>query len=91
MQTFDSRLDEIINADENELMSIDGIGAVIAGDIVKYFADEKKRGNASALAAELRLIPEEKADLSSDIAGKTFVITGSVEHFANRNEVKSSY
>ena len=86
---FDSRLDEIINADENELMSIDGIGAVIAGDIVKYFADEKKRGNASALAAELRLIPEEKADLSSDIAGKTFVITGSVEHFANRNEVKA--
>ena len=86
---FDSSLDAIMSADENELMSIDGIGAVIAGDIVKYFSDGKKRDNALALAAELNLIPEEKADLSSDIAGKTFVITGSVEHFANRNEVKA--
>ena len=86
---FDSKLDAIISADENELMQIDGIGAVIAGDIVRYFSDEKKRGNALMLARELRLIPEEKADLSSDIAGKTFVITGSVEHFANRNEIKA--
>ena len=86
---FDSKLDAIISADENELMQIDGIGAVIAGDIVRYFSDEKKRGNALMLAHELRLIPEEKADLSSDIAGKTFVITGSVEHFANRNEIKA--
>lgn len=86
---FDSSLDDIVNADESELVCIDGIGAVIAGDIVKYFADAKKRADALALAAELTLIPEEKADMSSDIAGKTFVITGSVEHFANRNEVKA--
>lgn len=86
---FDSSLDDIVNADESGLVCIDGIGAVIAGDIVKYFADAKKRADALALAAELTLIPEEKADMSSDIAGKTFVITGSVEHFTNRNEVKA--
>lgn len=86
---FDSSLDAIVSADENELVKIDGIGSVIAGDIVKYFADETKKNNALGLAAELNLIPEEKADLSSDIAGKTFVITGSVEHFANRNEIKA--
>lgn len=34
---FDSKLDAIISADENELMQIDGIGAVIAGDIVVFF------------------------------------------------------
>ena len=86
---FDSSLDDIVNADESGLVCIDGIGAVIAGDIVKYFADAKKRADALALAAELTLIPEEKADMSSDIAGKTFVITGSVEHLTNRNEVKA--
>lgn len=86
---FDSSFEAVMAADENELMQIDGIGAVIAGDIVRYFSDAKKRENALQLEKELKLIPEEKADLSSDIAGKTFVITGSVEHFANRNEVKA--
>ena len=86
---FDSSLDAIITADEEELKQIDGIGAVIAGDIVKYFSDERRRENALGLAKELRLSPEEKADMGSGIAGKTFVITGSVEHFANRNEIKA--
>ena len=85
---FDSSLEAIISADVDSLVEIEGIGEVIAGAIVSYFADDNKRRMALDLAAELTLIPEVKADTTSDIAGKTFVITGSVEHFANRNEVK---
>ena len=43
---FDSSFEAVMAADENELMQIDGIGAVIAGDIVRYFSDAKKRENA---------------------------------------------
>ena len=85
---YDSNLEAIMSADVDSLVEIEGIGGVIAGAIVAYFADENKRKLALDLAAELTLIPEVKADTSSDIAGKTFVITGSVLHFANRNEVK---
>lgn len=85
---FDSDLEQIMSADVDSLTQIEGIGEVIAGAIVAYFADNKKREEALALVAELNIIPEEKADTGSPIAGKTFVITGSVEHFANRNEVK---
>ena len=85
---YDSNLEAIMSADVDSLVEIEGIGGVIAGAIVAYFADENKRKLALDLAAELTLIPEVKADTTSDIAGKTFVITGSVLHFANRNEVK---
>ena len=85
---YDSNLEAIMSADVDSLVEIEGIGGVIAGAIVAYFADENKKKLALNLAAELTLIPEVKADTSSDIAGKTFVITGSVLHFANRNEVK---
>lgn len=85
---FDSSLEAIMGADAESYTRIDGIGEVIAGAVIDYFADEKKRRQALELAAELTLLPEAGADASSDIAGKTFVITGSVEHFANRDEVK---
>ena len=85
---YDSNLEAIMSADVDSLVEIEGIGGVIAGAIVAYFADENKRKLALDLAAELTLIPEVKADTTSDIAGKTFVITGSVLHFVNRNEVK---
>lgn len=86
---FGSDLEKIMSADVDELTQIEGIGEVIAKAVVDYFADEKKITNAKNLAAELNIEPEAKADETSTIAGKIFVITGSVEHFANRNELKA--
>ena len=37
----------------------------------------------------VKIAEPEKIDTDSKIAGKVFVITGSVEHFANRNELKA--
>ena len=72
-----------------ELTAIDGIGDVLAKDFVKFFADEKKLGEFRRLVAELDI--EEAAAVNSDsaIAGKTFVITGSVHIWKNRNELKA--
>lgn len=72
-----------------ELDTIDGVGEVIARSYVDYFSDEKHRAVYEALLRELH-IPEEKSTGEEQIfAGKSFVITGSVQHFANRNEVKA--
>ena len=71
-----------------ELNAISGIGEVIATAFVDYFSDNVHRKRLRNLLAEL-IIPKEEADSAAQIFnGVNFVITGSVEHFANRNEVK---
>lgn len=58
-------------------------------DYVDYFTDERHRAVYEALLRELH-IPEEKSTGEAQIfEGKSFVITGNVRHFANRNEVKA--
>ena len=72
-----------------DLAAIDGIGDVIAGNYVAYFADAEHRELFEKLLKEVKL-PEEPEDVGEQtFAGMNFVITGSVEHFANRNEVKA--
>ena len=71
-----------------ELMSIDGIGDVLAQSFREYFDDVNNRRLYNELLAELKL-QKEVRDTSSPVAGKTFVITGSVNHFTNRDELKT--
>lgn len=85
---FDSNLESIMHAEASELTAIDGIGDVIASAVVDYFSDGKKLADAKALAAELNITDEPGNQTDTPVSGKVFVITGSVMHFANRNEVK---
>ncbi len=87
---FGNDMDKIINATMEELMSIDGVGEVIARSYTDYFADTDNMEALSNLLAELTVeMPAEKSIAKdSAVAGKTFVITGSVNHFENRNQVK---
>ena len=71
-----------------ELMSVDGIGDVLAQSFRVYFDDVNNRRLYNELLAELKL-QKEVRDTSSPVAGKTFVITGSVSHFTNRDELKA--
>lgn len=71
-----------------ELMSIDGIGDVLAQSFREYFDDVNNRRLYNELLAELKF-QKEVRDTSSPVAGKTFVITGSVNHFTNRDELKA--
>ncbi len=75
-----------------ELQEADGIGEVLADGWCRYFASEKNNAIVDRLLAELDIekAPEDEgADAGSlPLAGKTFVITGAVEHFANRKELQ---
>ena len=82
-------LEELQAASAEELAGIDGIGEVIAKSIAEYFANEKNQQLIQNLLAEVTVeVPEENTN-AQIFEGMTFCITGSVEHFANRNEVKA--
>ncbi len=85
---FHYDIEQMIHLTEEDLSSISGIGPVIAKAYVEYFAKEKHVEELRRLLEEL-IIPAEEANGSAQIfENMIFVITGSVEHFANRNEVK---
>lgn len=84
---FEDEVEQVLAADEEALAAIDGIGAVIAGSFVEYFRDAEKRERFEHLLSRLTLVKEEVSG-EQDLKGKVFVVTGSLTHFANRNELK---
>ena len=84
---FEDEVEQVLAADEEALAAIDGIGAVIAGSFVEYFRDAEKRERFERLLSRLTLVKEEVSG-EQDLKGKVFVVTGSLTHFANRNELK---
>lgn len=75
-------------ATQDELAVIQGVGPVMAKAFTDYFGQDEKKADFEELLKELHLVKEEK-DEDQKLEGLNFVITGSVVHFANRNEVKA--
>ena len=82
-------LSELRNASAEELSSIEGIGGVIAASIEEYFRDEKNKQMLKNLLEQISIEKPEENNNVQIFAGMNFVITGTVNHFANRNEVKA--
>lgn len=88
-QKFGYDLGRLRKLTREELAEADGIGPVIAGSFVDYFADEDHNRQLDHLLSHL-VIQEAPRETNEQIfAGLNFVITGNVEHFANRNAVKA--
>ena len=85
---FDDDLESIRHADLEEISAIDGIGPVIAGNLVDYFQKEENNQKLDQLLCHLRIQKEEKTG-EQIFAGMNFVITGSLNHFSNRSEAKN--
>lgn len=84
---FQYDLDKIIHATPEEISSIEGIGPVIAGTFTEYFADEENIAKLEHLLSHLTF-EEMRTESAQSLEGKQFVITGSVEHFENRAQLK---
>lgn len=85
---FRNDLTAIQNAGVEELMKIEGIGAVIAESFVAYFENEGNQERIRELLKEIRF-EQEEAEVGNQIfQGMNFVITGSLHHYANRDEMK---
>ena len=85
---FQYDLEAMLSADVETLGAIDGVGEVIAGAFVEYTHDpgnlERIHNLMSCLEVE---VPRAEAG-SQTLEGCIFVITGSLNHFDNRNELK---
>lgn len=84
---FHYDLEKMVQATAEEISSIEGIGPVIAKTYTEYFSDEENMRKFRHLLSHLEL-EEVKQESRLTLDGKQFVITGSVNHFANRAELK---
>ena len=84
---FDNDIDRIISASKDDLLEIEGIGEVLANSIADFFRSEKNIENVESLRKILKFEKEESVG-GDKLLGKVCVITGSLQHFSNRNELK---
>ncbi len=78
------------HADTEEMVEVDGIGGVLAEAWISFFLSERNNEIVDRLLAELTIEKEDTAQGEEAVfEGMNFVITGSVEHFANRKEVQA--
>ena len=71
----------------DELISVSGIGEVMARDYEAFFADEHNKSVVLDLVDELD-IDESYEKAGEALSGEIFVITGSLEHYKSRTELK---
>lgn len=85
---YDHDIEQIRHADTESLSAIDGIGDVMAAAVAEYFANEENNRMVDELLPDLTI---EKPVVTSEqnLSGLTFVITGSLNMYENRNALKA--
>ncbi len=79
----------ICNLTEDDLRNIDGVGSVMSRDYVAFFNDAENAVMIERLHKCLNL-NESFEERGTGLSGKVFVITGSLEHYSNRKELKQA-
>ncbi|AUS96620.1 DNA ligase (NAD(+)) LigA [Clostridium thermosuccinogenes] len=87
---FDYDWERIENATIPQLLEINGVGQIMADNYVRFFSNEKNRRIIKNILNEIEFEPMKSADAERIFENITFVITGSVEHFKNRDELKET-
>lgn len=84
---FNYNLGDVVNATYDELVSIEGIGDVIADSFINYFDDEENLEQFSRLVKELSIV-QETVSTDTSMNGVTICVTGDVYIFPNRRAIK---
>lgn len=74
---------------DDEFASIDGIGPEKSAKFIGWFKDDTNFSHVQKLMKELEIVEQEPVEKGSACDGLTFVITGDVHHYKNRNELKA--
>lgn len=88
-KAFSQDLDRVRSASSEALTDIPGIGQVIADSVVEFFNNKKNQAVVDHLLEEVVVEKEAEEENNASVSGKTFVITGSLNHFANRSALKT--
>ena len=71
-----SDIDSLMNADEESLADVEGVGAVIAGSVHEFFRNEENVKMIETFRAMGFTMSSEKKNVIGKFEGKTFVFTG---------------
>ena len=85
---FDYDFERIRSAGEEELAAIPGVGEVLAGGVCAYMRDEEHRAVVDRLLTKITLEKPEASNTPQTLAGMSFVVTGSLNHYENRDALK---
>lgn len=85
---YHDNLEEMKMAQAEDLSEIEGIGEVLAKAFCEYFDDTGNVEQINNLLDEITIVKENIDEAEQTLAGLVFVITGSLEHYENRNELK---
>ena len=85
---FEYSMEKLMQVDVEQLSQVEGIGEVIAAVFVEYMQNPRNRERIYKLLEEVELEVVGEAESDSPISGKSFCITGSLNHYENRNVLK---
>jgi len=74
---------------EDEFASIDGIGPEKSARFINWFHDDDNFAHVQNLLPSLIIEEQEPVEKGSKCEGMSFVVTGDVHHYKNRNELKA--
>src|SRR6266496_2446919 len=80
-------MDDLVKASEEELQQVEEVGPRIAKSIVEFFAEPKNRELVDELRAAGLTLRGKKKERGTRLAGKTFVLTGTLANYS-RDEAK---
>jgi len=80
-------MDDLVMASEEELQQVEEVGPRIAKSIVEFFAEPKNRELVDELRAAGLTFRGKKKERGTKLAGKTFVLTGTLANYS-RDEAK---
>lgn len=74
---------------DDEFASIDGIGPEKSAKFIAWFKNDVHFQHVQHLLSELIIEEQEPVETGNKCQGLTFVVTGDVHHYKNRNELKA--
>ena len=80
-------IDALMNAGEEELQQVEEVGPRIAHSILEFFSEPRNRELVEELRTAGLTMRGKKKERGTKLAGKTFVLTGTLAHYS-RDEAK---
>ena len=84
----ENKWDRISNLNTDELLSVDGIGEIMAEEYTAFFSDDKNKQEIDELLKEIMLDESYLSKSGGRLEGLGFVVTGTLKHFENREKLK---
>ena len=85
---FDYDLERMQAADEETLSAIPGVGEVLASTFTDYMRDAENLEKIAHLKEILTIETPQIDESAQTLVGMSFVVTGSLNHYASRNDLK---